>query len=423
MGKGIAAGAALLGASLAGALLGHAVWSPRPTQSRVPLYYVDPMHPAYRSSHPGTAPDCGMALVPVYAEDAGRVGVPAKSNAGAQETRQLLGIQVVSVERSAGRSVQTFVGKVEADPTRIYEINLGADAYVRETHDDAVGNFVHKNQHLASVYSPDFLAVAGGYLSATERGNFGAPGESSTSFQNAASAQARADRLRDLGMSDAQIEEITRTRKVPEDIYLVSPADGFIVQRDLSPGMRIERHAALYRIADLNSVWILADVSTSDAGLFRPGSSVSVRLQDSGEIFAARVSDVLPEVDAATRRLKVRLVAANPRHRLRPEMLVDVAVVHPLPAGLSVPVEAVVDSGDARRVYVENQDGAFEPREVLTGWSTGDRVQIVSGLQEGERVVASGTFLIDSETRLGRGAAAGRSGNAGQAVTNTMGGD
>jgi RND family efflux transporter MFP subunit len=382
---------------------------PKLPQARRVLYWVDPMHPAYRSDKPGTAPDCGMKLEPVFAEQASRSLIPAlDSMSGTIQidpaTQQLYGIRLAKVERDTGQSTIRVFGRVAADQTRVYRVNLGTDGFVKETHDDAVGNHVTKDQHLALVYSPEFLAVAGGYLSANER----APGGTSATKDNiaasttlgATSAQARADRLRNLGMSDIQIDEISADRKIPENVYVVSPTDGFILSRNISPGVRFERYTDMYTIADLSRVWILAEVFGNDAQAFRPGAAARVTLPDTGETFQARVSNVLPEVDPATHILRPRLEVNNPGFKLRPDMFVNVELAVSHQAGLTVPADAVVDSGLAKRVFVETSAGHFETRQVETGWRLNDRIQIVKGLQEGESVVAAGTFLVDSESRL-----------------------
>jgi len=381
----------------------------KPVQARRVLYWVDPMHPSYRSDKPGTAPDCGMALEPVYAEETSKSLLPSADSTPQginidPATQQLYGIRLAKVEKDAGNGTIRVFGRVAPDQTRVYRVNLGTDGFVKETYDDAVGNHVTKNQHLAIVYSPEFLAVAGGYLSANERTPAGASAMKDniapSTTQGAASAQARADRLRNLGMSDAQIDEISMNRKIPENIYVVSPADGFILSRNISPGVRFERYMDMYSIADLSRVWILADVLGKDVQAFRPGARALVTLPNTGETFQARVSNVLPEIDPASRILQSRLEVDNPGFKLRPDMFVDVDLDISLPSGLSVPTDAVVDSGKSKRVYVETSDGHFEARAVETGWRLNDRIQIVRGLREGENVVASGTFLVDSESRL-----------------------
>jgi membrane fusion protein, copper/silver efflux system len=395
---------------IAVSVLGFTIIRPKAvhTSTRHILYYVDPMHPAYRSDKPGTAPDCGMALVPVYADETSH-SLPLAENTASDvhidpAAQQLYGIRLSKVEYNSGHGSIRVFGRVAPDQTRVYRVNLGTDGFVKETHDDAVGNHVTKDQHLAIVYSPEFLTVAGGYISANER----APASSaskdniapSTAQGGAASAQARADRLRNLGMSDSQIDEISVNRRVPENIYVVSPTDGFILTRNISPGVRFERYTEMYTIADLSHVWILAEVFGKDAQAFRPGAVARVTLPDTGEVFQARVSDVLPQVDPVTRILRPRLELDNPGFKLRPDMFVNIDMPVSLPTGLTVPADAILDSGLSTRVFVQTSVGHFENRIVETGWRFNDRVQILKGLQEGDTVVAGGSFLVDSESRL-----------------------
>jgi len=405
----------LAGALAVGFGLGH--WNGHAAKTAAAhrvLYYVDPMHPAYRSEKPGKAPDCGMDLVPVYADTVGKSLAATDENPSGSlsidpASQKIYGIQLAAVENDSGTRTLRVFGKVAADETRIYKVTMGADGYVKSTSNDAVGNRVKKNQHLAVIYSPDFLAVEGGFLSANERTPGGMKDTPATA-QNAASASARADRLRNLGMSDVQIEEMISTRKIPEDVYVVAPTDGFILSRSVSPGQRFEREKELYTVADLSRVWIQAQVFGKDAQKFHSGAVAKVTLPDTGETFQATVSDVLPEVDPATRALKVRLVANNPAFKLRPDMFVNVDMPMSIPAGLSVPADAIVDTGMAKQVFVQVAPGHFEKREVEIGWRFEDRVQIVKGLKEGEMVVSAGTFLVDSESRLQ--AAAGTSSGA-----------
>lgn len=389
----------LVAAIGAGFAMGHLRSSGGKASAWAVLYWVDPMHPSYRSDKPGVAPDCGMKLVPVYADEAAsRPSAPGRVQISA-EAQQLYGIRLIRAEKAAGaRKIRAF-GRVSADETRIYTVDVDANGYVRETSGDAVGNFVRKGQHLAVYYSPDFLALIGGYLSANER----TPGGVSSNViatQNAASVQARADRLRTLGMSDEQIDEIARTGKIPESVYVVAPADGFILTRNISPGQRFDGRTEFYTIADLSQVWVEAEVYGRDASAFTPGSRVQITLPDTGKSFTARVSNVIPEVDPATRAFKVRLIADNPRFVLRPSMYVDVDMPVAAKPALTVPVDALLNSGLTTRVFVSSGDGFFEAREVETGWTSADRVEIVSGLRDGEMVASSGIFLIDSETRL-----------------------
>ena len=402
-------------AAIVGFVLGQSRAPVKTQAARHILYYVDPMHPAYKSEKPGIAPDCGMKLVPVYADEAERPHSSAPSNSVRIDsaTQQLFGIRLTTVEKASGTRNVRVLGRVAPDETRIYRVNVGTDGFVKETRDDAIGNRVAKDQRLATIYSPEFLAVSGGYLSANERTPAAATKDMPVA-SGAASVQARADRLRNLGMSDAQIQEMTITRRLPEDIYVVSPADGFILARNISPGQRFERYTEFYRIADLSQVWILADTFGQDARSVSPGAAARVVLPDTGKVFTARVSQVLPEIDPSTRALRIRLQADNPTFALRPDMFVNVELPVSVSAGVTVPIDALLDSGLGSRVFVESGDGYFEPRQVETGWRFDGRVQILKGLQPGERVVSAGTFLVDSETRLQLAA------NHGRADTNSL---
>ena len=377
------------------------------------LYWVDPMHPDYKSDHPGIAPDCGMQLEPVYGEPTGAAITSAEplppGTIGIDLYRQQLsGIRVGTVQKASGTKKVRVLGHVVPQDTRVYRITSGAEGFIRETYNDSVGELVKKNQKLATSYVGETLGVASGFLAATERvpGAVGKDGSRTVPFpgavnkQGVSSFQGYADRLRNLGISEAQIKQMAESRQLPESVDVVAPTDGFILARNISPGQHFDRSTEFYRIADLSRVWILADISGSEVEYVRPGALARVTLPDQRKTFFARVSNVLPQVDASTRTLKLRLEADNRTFALRPEMFVDVALEAPVPAGLSVPLDALVDSGRHKRVFVERSSGVFEPREVQTGWYLGDRVQVVQGLADGERVVTAGTFLVDSESRL-----------------------
>jgi Cu(I)/Ag(I) efflux system membrane fusion protein len=377
------------------------------------LYYVDPMHPAYRSDKPGIAPDCGMKLEPVFSDDAGLTPTSfAQLPPGAisidSAKQQLLGIRVALVEKSSGSRNIRVVGRVVPEDTRVYRLNSGVDGFIRETYDDSVGVRVKKDQKLASYYSPDFLSVASGFLAASERvpGSTGTDGSRTVPFpgavskQGVSSLQGYSDRLRNLGMSDTQIKRIADTRQLPESIDITAPADGFILARNVSPGQHFDHAMEFYRIANLDRVWVIAEISEQEAPYLRPGNQAEIILSGEGRPLQGRIADSLPQSEAGGGTVKVRLEVNNPRFLLRPEMLVDVQVPVRTPSGVAVPVDALVNSGAHERVYVEHGEGIFEPREVQTGWRFGERVEILSGLNPGERVVVAATFLVDSESRL-----------------------
>ena len=378
--------------------------------SRRILYWVDPMHPDYKSDHPGTAPDCGMPLEPVYADSVTPAAVPVPHGAVAIDpaSQRLVGIRVAPVEKTSGTHSVRFLGSVVPEDTRVYRINSGMDGFIRETFNDSVGELVKKDQKLATSYVGETLSIASGFLAATagvpgatgKDGSRTVPFPGAVSKQGVSSIQGYTDRLRNLGLSEVQIRQMAENRQLPETVDIVSPADGFILARNITAGQHFDRSTEFYRIADLRQVWIVADVFGADSRNIRPGAIARLTLPDQRGTFSARVSHVLPQVDPETRVLKLRLEADNPGFALRPDMFVGVELPVSGPAGLTVPQDAVIDSGREQRVFVERSTGVFEPRSVQIGWRSGDRVEIVHGLTEGERVVVEGTFLVDSESRL-----------------------
>jgi len=384
------------------------------TNSRPVLYWVDPMHPDYKSDHAGIAPDCGMPLEPVYAEPRaalatsqaapfvdGAVGIDV-------DKQQLFGIRVAAVEKTSGSEKIRVLGRVVPEDTHVYRITAGSDGFIRETYNDSVGSLVKKDQKLAASYLGETLAIASGFLAATagvpgavgKDGNRTVPYPGTVSKQGVSSIQGYTDRLRNLGVSEVQIKQMAESRQLPETIDVVSPVDGFILARNVTPGQHFDRSMEFYRIADLSKVWIVAEIFGSEARDFLPGIVAHVTLPDEGRVFSARATDTLPEVDPVTRTLKLRLEADNPAFALRPDMFVNVELPVRVAPGLTVPLDAVIDSGREQRVFVERSMGVFEPRQVETGRKLSDRVEIVRGLEEGERVVTAGTFLVDSESRL-----------------------
>jgi len=368
------------------------------------LYYVDPMHPAYRSREPGTAPDCGMRLEPVYADDRRGAG-RASSTDGAirvrRDMQQLVGVRVQAVEKTSTTATLRLYGRVAADETRSYRVNAGIDGYIGEISSVTTGSRVDKGEWLATLVAPDAGTAIQAYLVALDAFERGTPRPSDVPGFVDAGLQQATDRLLGFGMSRAQVAEIGRTRVVPPAVRITSPGAGVVLARSLTAGEKIVNGQELFRIADLRRVWILADLVGRDAAFVRAGSIADVSLPERGLTFHAAISRAVPpQFDAATQSARLRLDADNPDLALRPDMLVDVHLPIALPPAITVPVDALADAGLAARVFVERADGAFEPRDVETGWRFGDRVEIVRGLAAGDRVVTSGAFLLDSESRM-----------------------
>jgi membrane fusion protein, copper/silver efflux system len=399
--------ALLVVAFAAGAILNNRSTLAEPFSPARVLYWHDPMHPAYKSDRPGIAPDCGMRLEPVYAGEESttssrRDDVPAGTIHVSARKQQIIGVQVSPVERSAGAQHVRTVGRVAVDERRVFRINAAISGWIVEAYPNSVGSVVRKDEPLATFYARDFLGAQQAFLYALDARdrfrtqNAGDAQMASTNTQ----LQSAIDTLKALGMSATQIDELSHTRDRITNVEVRAPAAGFIVSRNVSPGQRFDIGSELYVIADLRHVWVLADLFQHEANFIRAGQTARISLPHRGRALNGRISEVLPQFDSATRTMKARLEVDNPDYVLRADMFVDVEFPLNLPPALTVPADAVIDAGLRKTVFVDLGDGYFEPRRVETGWRFGDRVQIVSGLMPSERVVTSGNFLLDSESRL-----------------------
>ena len=324
--------------------------------------------------------------------------------------QQLIGLKVGAVEKKPMVHTFRILGRAAADETRIYRIKAFVDGWIQETRDNSVGTQVKKNEVLASFYSPEFLNAEQAYIYAlgtVDRSLLGkglslgkqelAVPQLATNLLN---LQRWIDTLRGLGMGDRQIEEMGRTGQMTQNVQIISPAQGFITVRNVSPGQRFLKGDTLFEVVDLSRVWILADVYENEVQYFQPGQKAVVMLPYRQKTYSAIVSKVLPVFDASTRTLKVRLEMENPDFDLRPDMFADVEAGVTLPPVIAVPVDAVLHSGLRKTVFVERGNGFFERRQVETGRRMGDHIEITHGLEPGERIVLSGNFFVDSESRL-----------------------
>jgi Cu(I)/Ag(I) efflux system membrane fusion protein len=372
------------------------------------LYYHDPMHPAYKSDKPGIAPDCGMQLDPVYEGEPGLSegngeanSVPTGSVQITAQMQQLIGVKVAAVEKVSESHTIRVLGRIVPDETRLYRINAATDGWVREILPLTTGSLVKKKDLLAKIYTAESFSAMKAYLYGLRSlDRFKDSGEETKDQIELTDANIENYRnaLRNLGMTDSQLDEIARTGQGANVIEIRAIETGFILSRNVSLGQRFEKGAELYRISDLRHVWILADLFENEAYFVRAGQTAQVFYQ--GKSFPSKMSNVLPQFDAATRTLKVRFETANSGYTLRPDMFVDLEFPVQLPATITIPVDSMLDSGLKKIVFVDHGNGYFEPRLVRTGWRLGGRVAIVEGLETGERIVTSGNFLIDSESRM-----------------------
>ncbi len=307
-------------------------------------------------------------------------------------------MQVGAVRKAPLKQTLRTVGRVAPDETRVRRISA-ADGWIDKIYPVSTESLVHKGDLLATVYSKDSQAAQLAYIYALRAA--GKLPENHAGDGGAYSQLSAAEKeLRSAGMSDIQMAEIARTGKSVTDIDLRTPITGFILVRNAMPGMKFTSDTELYRVADLTRVWIVAELFETDAGYLRPGLKAKVSLPSENRFIEARVINIPPEFDAAAHTLQVRLETDNPGYKLRPGMYADVELSVESPPTLSVPSDAVVDTGTRKVVFVERGNGNFEPRRVVTGLRSDNRVEILSGLAEGERVALSGNFYLDSESRL-----------------------
>jgi RND family efflux transporter MFP subunit len=396
------------------------------TQRKI-LYWVDPMHPAYKSDKPGIAPDCGMKLEPVYADGGAQESVGQTAKVGEDlsqmpvgtvqitlDKQQLIGVTYGKAERKGGTRTIRAAGRVAFDETRIQHIHTKVEGWIDQVFVDYTGQLVRKGQPLMTVYSPDMLASQRELLLAVKARDTMKNNPLPSAFDQSESLlQAARRRLELWDLSEAQIDQVLKTGQPIKNVTLYSPIAGYVTDRKAFPQLKVAPEMDLYTIVDLSHVWIMADVFEYEAPNIHIGETARVALQAlAGRMFSARINYIQPQVDPMTRTLKVRLDMDNPGLILKPDMYADVEFRVNLLVQLTVPADAVLDAGERKTVFVDRGNGFFEPRQVTTGERDGDRIQILSGLTGDERIVTSGNFLIDSESQL-KAAAAGMGGMAG----------
>jgi Cu(I)/Ag(I) efflux system membrane fusion protein len=407
--------AAVAVALAAGSVAGGTWWAHRFGTAHASAHaatgYTCPMHPDYHSDHPGTCPICGMALEEDRAgrttgRDAAARALPPGAVQVTAEQQQAIGIRLGIARRVAGTQRLRTTGRVVPDENRTYPIVAAVSGWIRKVENVTTGDVVKKDQTLASFFSPDpqLETAQQAYYDGLEMLYRGANAPQQVPRHSPRSAideiERLADGLRSLGVSNTQLRQLAVWRELVHDIRVESPVAGVVLKRGVTAGFRFDRGFELFRIADLDRVWILADVSRDRLPFIRRGASVRITTTEAGHALSATVSPSEPIFDEATQTLKVRLEAENPRRTLKPGMFVDVESPLDLPSALVVPADAIVDSGLRKTVFVDRGNGYFEPRRVETGWRAADEVEVTKGLAPGERIVISGTFFVDSESRM-----------------------
>jgi membrane fusion protein, copper/silver efflux system len=417
------------------------------TSERKILYWQDPMHPQYTSDKPGKAPDCGMDLVPVYADEAkpaakagerrvlywqdpmnpqnhydkagkapdgmdlAPVYAEEKIDEGSlpegafkvtPDKQQLIGVQYAEVGLQSLTKTIRAVATLTYDETKIARVHAKIEGWIDKVFVDFTGQLVKKGQPLLSIYSPELVSTQDEYLLALRaRDKLGSSSYKEVVDGAGSLLAAARKRLELWDVSDEQIAEVEKTRAPIKDLTLYSPVNGFVTARNSYEKQRITLETELYAIADLSTVWAIADFYEYEARDVRIGQGVVLTVASfPGRTFRSKVTYIYPQLDSSTRTLRVRVELPNPDFNLKPDMYANAELKIDYGRRLAIPQEGVLDSGAEQLVFVALDGGYFEPRKVQLGDKVDNQVIILSGLKAGERIVTSGNFLIDSESKL-----------------------
>ncbi|HKN34339.1 MAG TPA: efflux RND transporter periplasmic adaptor subunit [Terriglobales bacterium] len=372
-----------------------------PGDVRKILFWYDPMHPAYKSGKAGTAPDCGMQLVPKYADDEA-AKMPAGTVKIAPEKQQLIGVRTATVERqSLVRTVRT-TGQLTSDETKLAHVHVKVNGYIDKSYVDYIGQLVKKGQPLFTLYSPDLVATEEEYLIAKR----GAKEMGASQFPDVAQGSqsllhSTRERLKLWDISDEQIKKLDETGEVTKTLTFYSPVSGFVTDRKAFPQTAVTPDMDLYVISDLSTIWVNVDVYEYEVPFVKVGQTADMRLSYyAGRTYTGKITYIYPTVDPVSHTVKARIEFPNPNFDLKPQMLANVQLKIDYVKQIVVPQEAIMDSGDKQYLFVVHDGGVFEPRVIQMGAKLEGNVVVLSGLNAGETIVTSGNFLIDSESRL-----------------------
>ncbi len=396
---------------LRGAAVNHegraALAAPAAEKAPLKVMYHCPMHPDYISDRPGKCPICGMDLVPFTPGETEQPQAQPGLETHAPltlspERRQLIGLQVGTVEkRRVSRTIRA-AGRVAYDEKRLATVSLKFGGWVEELMVKSVGETVRKGAPLMAVYSPDLLEAQRNYLVA--RAALASLGKDASADSRSLTEEvlrSARERLRLWDFTEEQFKEIESSQQAEHDVTIYSKVDGVVTARNVALGSYVEPGRDLFEISDLTTVWMLADVFESEAPLVKVGEQAELALNClPGEPLTGAVSYIYPALDESTRTLRVRLDCPNPDGALKPGMFAAVSIAVDLGEQVAVDDDAVLDTGLRQIVFVDKGEGRLEPREVVVGDRADGLAIIARGLEPGERIVTSGNFLVDSESRM-----------------------
>jgi Cu(I)/Ag(I) efflux system membrane fusion protein len=383
------------------------------------LYYRNPMVPSDTSPVPKKDP-MGMDYVPVYAGEEQQGNQVSIS----PEKVQKLGVKTEAASiKSLTRTIRA-VGTVQVDERRLYTVAPRFEGWIQQLYVNATGQAVKRGEPLMDVYSPELVSAQQEYLIALE--GIHSLQESGPVVLGGMQqlTEAALQRLRNWEVPEDELQRLRREDKARQLLTLRAPVTGVVLEKTAVQGMRFMPGEALYRIADLSSVWLLADVFEQDLGLVHPGQKASITVNAYlGKVFTGKVAFIYPVVNPQTRTAQVRIELPNPKDLFKPAMYarVELAAAHSSAPMVIIPNSAVINSGTRQVVLIEKGEGRYEPREVKLGLQDDEYVQVLEGVSAGERVVVSANFLIDAESNLkaALGSFGGHAGHGGSAGPST----
>jgi membrane fusion protein, copper/silver efflux system len=355
-------------------------------------FYRSPMDPKVTSPTP-RKDEMGMDYVPVYADEAGGAEVDGRVSVTIDPARQqLIGLRTETASRGRVGGEWHTVGRVQADPTRISKVNVKVAGFVERVYADFVGRPVRKGEPLFTLYSPDLFSAQQDYLLARK--------SSLLSGSDSLIAAAARQRLRLWDMPETELQKLEERGEPIKDVTFASPASGVVTVKNIVDGSTLAMGDTPFEIADLGTVWVMADAYQSDVARVKTGMKATVTLEAQGRSYPGTVSFVDPVLDPQSRTCKVRVAVDNPDGNLKPEMFADVRLESAGQEAVTISVDAVIPTGRGAMVFVAVGNGRFQPRAVSLGQQSGGRVEVREGLMEGEAVVMRANFLVDSESSL-----------------------
>ncbi len=322
------------------------------------------------------------------------------------EKQQLIGVKTIAAEVIPMQKIIRTVGRIEYDERRLATINTKFEGWIEKLYIDYTGKFVKKGEPLAEIYSPELVATQQEFLNVLKWNQSPNPNpqsriETMLSQDAGKLVDAARERLRLWDITDEQVNAIEETGKPVRTLTIYSPVNGYVVQKMAVQGMKVMPGEKLFDLADMSSVWVIADIYEYELQFIKLGQTANINLSYfPGKVFSSKIDFIYPALSNDTRTAKVRFTITNPSAQLKPQMFANVEIKIDMGKKLAIPDDAVIDTGTRQIVYVDKGEGYFEPREVMLGLKAEGMTEVTMGIEAGEKVAASGTFLIDSEAQL-----------------------